>query len=159
MMNNKDSLDSKAPKIPPEVALHRYFIWANKMRTDFDVLLAKRKNIKVPESLTLIEDNMYMSYWYAGLYVVIEGWRKLKLEDTAIDNLLSREGYVELLRRYRNGVFHYQKDYFDSRFADVWSQNKDVVTWVRELNGQFGRYFLQWHAKYNQQNPRTDKVN
>ncbi len=159
MMNNKDSLDSKTPKIPPEVALHRYFIWANKMRTDFDVLLAKRKNIKVPESLILIEDNMYMSYWYAGLYVVIEGWRELKLEDTAIDNLLSREGYVELLRRYRNGVFHYQKDYFDSRFADVWSQNKDFVTWVRELNGQFGRYFLQWHAKYNQQNPRIDKAN
>jgi hypothetical protein len=159
MMNNKDSLDSKAPKIPHEVALHRYFIWANKMRTDFDVLLTKRKNKKVPESLTLIEDNMYMSYWYAGLYVVIEGWRELKLEDTAIDNLLSREDYVELLRRYRNGVFHYQKDYFDSRFAEVWFQKKDFVTWVRELNRQFGRYFLQWHARYNQQNPRTDKVN
>lgn len=157
-MNNKDSLNSKAPKIPPEVALHRYFIWANKMRTDFDFLLAKRRDIEAQESFALIEDNLYMSYWYAGLYVVIEGWRELKLQDTVIDDLLSRGDYVDLLRRYRNGVFHYQKDYFDSRFAEVWFQNKDFVTWVRELNRQFGRYFLQWHAKYNQQNPQTDKM-
>ena len=150
MINNKDSLDPKIQKIPPEVALHRYFIWANKMRTDFDALLAKRKNTQVPEDPTLIEDNLYMSYWYAGLYVVIEGWQELKLQDTVVDNLLSREDYVDLLRRYRNGVFHYQKDYFDSRFADVWFQDKEFVAWVRELNRQFGRYFLQWYAKYNQ---------
>ncbi len=159
MTNDNDSLDPKVQPIPAEVALHRYFIWANKMRTDFDVLLAKRKNTKVPESLILIEDNMYMSYWYAGLYVVIEGWQELKLQDTAIDTLLKREDYVDLLRRYRNGVFHYQKDYFDSRFADVWSQKQCFIAWVRELNRQFGRYFLQWHAKYTQQNPRIDKAN
>ena len=154
-----DTTDKETNSIPPVVALHRYFIWANKMRTDFDVLLAKRKNTKVQERIALIEDNMYMSYWYAGLYVVIEGWKELKLQDTVIDNLLNREDYVGLLKRYRNGVFHYQKDYFDSRFAEVWFQNKDFITWIRELNGQFGRYFLQWYAKYNQQNPRTDKVN
>jgi len=159
MANDNDSLDPKVQSIPAEAALHRYFIWANKMRTDFDVLLAKRKNTKVPESLILIEDNMYMSYWYAGLYVVIGGWQELKLQDTAIDTLLKREDYVDLLRRYRNGVFHYQKDYFDSRFADVWSQDQDFITWVRELNRQLGRYFLQWHAKYIQQNPRIDKAN
>lgn len=45
-------------------------------------------------SIALIEDNMYMSYWYAGLYVVIEGWQKLKLQDMAIDTLLKREDYV-----------------------------------------------------------------
>jgi len=148
MLNNKDLLDSKAQKIPPEAALHRYFIWANKMRTHFDELLAKWKNIKGRENIALIEDNMYMSYWYAGLYVVIEGWQGLKLQDTVIDNLLKREDYVDLLRKYRNGVFHYQKDYFDSRFAEVWFQKKEFVTWIRELNGQFGRYFLQWHANY-----------
>jgi len=155
MMNNKDSSDSKAKKIPLEVALHRYFIWANKMRTDFDVLLGKRKTTKVQESITLIEDNMYMSYWYAGLYVVIEGWQELKLEDTVINTLLQTKNYVDLLKRYRNGVFHYQKDYFNSRFADVWFQDKDFITWVRELNRQFGRYFLQWHKTYNKQNPPT----
>ena len=159
MANDNDSLDPKVQPIPAEVALHRYFIWANKMRTDFDVLLAKRKHTKVPESLILIEDNMYMSYWYAGLYVLIEGWQKLKLQNTAIDTLLKRKDYVDLLRKYRNGVFHYQEDYFDSRFADVWSQGQGFITWVRELNEQFGRYFLQWHAKYNQQNPRMDEAN
>jgi hypothetical protein len=30
----------------------------------------------------------YMSYWYAALYVIIEGWKKLDLRDEAIDRLL-----------------------------------------------------------------------
>lgn len=30
----------------------------------------------------------YMSYWYAGLFVVVEGWRDLGLQDAEIDGLL-----------------------------------------------------------------------
>lgn len=143
-------MSSNAPNIPVEVALHRYFIWANKMRTDFDNLLAEEKNTKSPEDKFLIEQNLniYMSYWYAGLYVVIEGWKALKLQDADISNLLKKEDYIDLLRKYRNGVFHYQQDYFSSKFTDVWSQKQDFITWIRELNSLFGRYFLQWHAKY-----------
>jgi hypothetical protein len=50
-----------------------------------------------------------MSYWYAALYVVIEGWRDLGLADATIDALLQSPN-VDLLKRYRNGVFHFQKD-------------------------------------------------
>jgi hypothetical protein len=46
------------------------------------------------------------------------------------------------LRRFRNGVCHYQKNYNDPRFLDLW-QAQGVVPWVKELNLEFGRYFLQ----------------
>ena len=82
-----------------------------------------------------------MSYWYGGLYVVIEGWRKLRLVDSVIDELLGSKN-VKLLKRYRNGVFHFQSKYSDSRFTDFMTVGENAVEWVRLLNKEFGRYFL-----------------
>lgn len=121
------------------VALHRYYIWANRMRTHFDEILSRGDDLS--EGKPQIETFLYMSYWYAGLYVVIEGWQKLNLLDALIDDLLKSRN-VELLRRYRNGVFHFQPRYDDKRFTDFMENGIDEVTWVRSLNQQFGRYFL-----------------
>ena len=95
------------PKDTEIITLHRYYIWGNKMRTDFDVILKLKK--RIPKKRYEIESFMYMSYWYGGLYVVIEGWKKLGLVDRKIGSLL-KSPYVGLLRRYRNGVFHFQKN-------------------------------------------------
>jgi hypothetical protein len=125
---------------PELVTLHRYFIWANRMRTHFDQIIAgERFSFEGTDQITSF---LYMSYWYGGLYVVIEGWEKLKLSDSVIDDLLKSQN-VELLRRYRNGVFHFQRNYYDQRFDDFVSQGSDIVDWVRSLNEQFGRYFLE----------------
>ena len=120
--------------------LHRYYIWANRMRTHFDGILSKGEFDRKAE----IESFLYMSYWYGGLYIVIEGWRELKLTDVAIEELLQSPN-VELLRRYRNGAFHFQKDYHDKRFTAFMEEGKDSVTWVRSLNSELGRYFLARH--------------
>jgi hypothetical protein len=131
----------QANTVTPELfTLHRYFIWANRMRTHFYDLLAKERD---PSTGTAqIESFLYMSYWYAGLYVVIEGWQELHLSDSVIDGLLQSPN-VKLLRRYRNGVFHFQSDYNDQRFEEFMTQGTDEVAWVRVLNEQFGRYFLE----------------
>ena len=83
---------------------------------------------------------IYMSFWYAALFVVIEGWRELGLTDTRIDILLQSPN-VELLRRYRNGAFHFQREYFDVRFMDF-VKEPDTVQWVRELNEKFWSLIL-----------------
>jgi hypothetical protein len=125
--------------------LHKYFVWANRMRTHFDeLLLKKEKDKKSSNDLFDVEVNLYMSYWYGGLYVVIEGWKELKLTDKKIDRLLNSPN-VKLLRRYRNGVFHFQKNYFDKRFVGFIRDGKDCVNWIRTLNKEFGRYFLAWY--------------
>ena len=122
------------------VALHRYYIWQNKMREHFEEVL-QTDNDRSWGSSGGIMSFLYMSYWYAGLFVVIEGWRALGLEDDEIDDLLASSN-VELLRRYRNGVFHYQRNYLDERFVGLIRDGEDVVEWVRALNSAFGRYFL-----------------
>lgn len=126
------------------ITLHRYFIWANKMRTDFDDIL-KRKD-SIPKKQYEIESFLYMSYWYGGLYVVIEGWKELGLADKKIDPMLEFPN-VELLRRYRNGVFHFQKEYNDERFMGFIRDGQDCVWWIRILNREFGRYFLEWYER------------
>lgn len=120
------------------LSLHRYFIWANRMRVHFDELLTSGTYVTEKGQ---IEGRLYLSYWYAGLYVVVEGWRELGLSDAAIDGLLSSPN-VELLRGYRNGTFHFQSNYNDRRFTEFIEQGTNIVEWVRELNGQFGRYLL-----------------
>jgi hypothetical protein len=89
--------------------------------------------------------SMFMSYWYGTLYVVIEGWRELRLSDARINELL-KSPKVKSLKLYRNGVYHFQRNYFDDRFAGF-MKSKDSVEWVRELHGEFGRFFLEDAAR------------
>jgi len=128
--------------------LHRYFIWGNAMRTHFDELLDIHSKNKIDQRRFDIESMMYMSIWYGILYVVIEGWRSLRLTDNKID-LLLKSPNVKLLKNYRNGVFHFQKKYWDKRFENFYRE-ASTVQWVRELNLEFGRYFLEhlgWFKK------------
>ncbi len=130
---------------PPEFAstfsLHRYFIWCDRMRVHLEAVLEKAEPTGNPG--LDIEHFMYMSYWYGGLYVVVEGWKELGLHDAEIDKLLDSPN-VDLLRRYRNGVFHFQKDYFDNRFYDFMTVGADTVKWIRSLRDEFSRWFLNW---------------
>ncbi|MFC1895503.1 hypothetical protein ACFL0Q_02420 [Thermodesulfobacteriota bacterium] len=132
-------------------SLHRYFVWANQMRVHFDDVLFESPNGGEPGHIGTF---LYMSYWYAGLYVVVEGWRELELSDAVLDGLLECPN-VDLLRRYRNGVFHYKREYFDKRFMEFMNAGEQIVTWCRELNSQFGRFFLQW---YQEQEKSTDAI-
>jgi len=120
------------------LTLHRYFISANRMKKHFEELTPTVSRDKLD---SFIEPMIYMSFWYAGLFVVIEGWRELGLPDARIDNLLQSPN-VDLLRRYRNGAFHFQREYFDARFLDF-VKEPGTVQWVRELNENFGRWFLE----------------
>jgi hypothetical protein len=131
------------------LSLHRYFLAANQQRTHFEELLTKHAEAHGEAPAYAgegwNESWLAMSYWYGGLYVLIEGWQELGLKDPQLDALLASPN-VGLLKRYRNGTFHYQRRYWDDRFVGLIRDGQDVVTWVRELNSQFGRFFLEWFA-------------
>lgn len=86
---------------------------------------------------------MYLSYWYAGLYVVCEGWQDLKLSDPEIDPLLASP-HLALLKRFRNGVYHFQPDYFDERLMNPFVLGKDFDVWIESLTHAFHRYLVAW---------------
>lgn len=126
------------------LSLHRYFIWADRMRVHCEeILRTKREEVLESGTQEQLEFSMYMSFWYGELYVVAEGWKELKLSDSKIDELLKNQENLNYLRRYRNGVFHFQKEYFDARFMDLISE-KSSPKWIRELQTEFSRYFLDY---------------
>ena len=137
--------------------LHRYFIWANRMRVHFFDLLPKIAGDSDPVSALMIEANMYMSLWYGELYVVVEGWKELALADLTVDGLLQSQN-VDLLRRYRNGAFHFQKEYFDERFIALIRDGKNVATWVHDLNRAFAAYFLNKFREWKEEAQSVDKL-
>jgi hypothetical protein len=138
--------------MPPVMSLHRYWIYSNRMREYFEsalttsqqdfTSLAKETNLaKATLAATTfsIGPGIFMSYWYGSLYVVIEGWRQLRLTDPKIDPLLLSPN-VRLLKKYRDGVFHFQRNYFDDRFIGF-VKSEDSVDWVRTIHSELGEYF------------------
>lgn len=123
--------------------LHKYYIWANRMKTHFDGLLLNI-NTELSDGKKALEIDMYMSLWYGLMYVVIEGWRQLKLKDTEINDLIKNKN-TELLQGYRNGVFHFHRINNDVKFERFF-QERTTVEWVRSLNQAFGRWFLNYYV-------------
>jgi hypothetical protein len=124
------------------MTLHRYYIWANKFRTRFYKTLEKHGTPQ-PNSLIWFADDtgLFLSYWYSALYVVVEGWQELGCEDPEVDALLASAN-VQHLRRYRNGVCHFQRTYLDNRFLELMT-SPDSVQWVQSLTYAFGSFFMK----------------
>lgn len=139
--------------------LHRYWIWANRLHQNFDAAL-ERFGVPKADGVGLVgwfanDPGLFMSYWYAALFVVVEGFKELNLRDAKLDALLQSPN-VEFLRRYRNGVDHFQEDYFDRRFTEIMGP-PESATWVRNLHSEFGRFFLEQFAGTGGSSGPTDQ--
>jgi hypothetical protein len=119
-------------------ALHTYHCCCKQMRNLYCGML--NRWLKSREEI--IELHAYLGYWYAGLYVVIEGWKELKLNDPEIDKLLDSR-YVDLLRKFRNGMFHFQETIEKLYPMD---ETQGTGKWAEDLTDAFDRYFSQTHC-------------
>lgn len=125
------------------ITLHKYFIWCDRMRVHFDLILNQNIDDEiVDKKIHEIDSMLYMSLWYGLLYVVIEGWEELKLDNQEINELLKSDN-TNLLKRYRNGVFHFQADYNNERFVNFFKEPK-TVAWAHKLNEEFSQFFLNY---------------
>jgi hypothetical protein len=124
-----------------EYALHRYFLWANRMR-------AHLLQSGVPPTETLARRAWlqrafpYAATWLGFLQVLTEGWAELRLDDATIDELM-RSPNVTLLRRFRNGAFHFQRTYYDARFLEFLRDPTEPLAWATTLHNAFGDWFLR----------------
>ncbi len=132
----------------------RYLYWANLSKERFDELL---ESYASPDEIPSGEYFAHSSQWFASLHIVIEGWCSLKLDDQAIGKLLSEfDALQDLLRRYRNGVFHFQPNLLDSRFTELAKSTYNWTLWIRLLHDEFVRYFSDWLAGLSS-NPEESK--
>ena len=140
MMSISEGLDLKL------VALHKHWITADSVqyhlrrsgRTDGEVFKG------VPDGVVELAQahSMFLalSVWYGLLYVVIEGYQELGLKDEQIDKLLADTERVSALRRFRNGVFHYQQDPVPEKVL-AFIAARDSEIWIRDVNASFKLFF------------------
>ena len=95
----------------------------------------------VTESLTFA----LSAHWLSSLYVVVEGWECASFSDDVIDELLSTyPDFVALLKRFRNGVFHYQTKTFDDRLTAFVQNGSETLLWAFALFYEFKRFYWQY---------------
>jgi hypothetical protein len=113
----------------------RYLYWSELMQREHDKFMTEKgANAKaISEWLGLC------SYWAASLYVVIEGWETAKFDDPIIDALLGVSNYKDVLRRLRNGTFHYQSAIVSQKVVNFF-QSPDVILWLHFLHEEFCRW-------------------
>lgn len=145
-----DNIIEKNKEIGKQIyTLHKYFIWSEKIREvlfshlSADTVILKG-NAKIIEVIKSNRMDCFYSYWISSLYVVIEGYKELNLSDKKIDKLLD-EKKVDLLRRFRNTNFHYQKEYFDKRHTALLMEGEKIAKWLIKLRDELSRYFLDWY--------------
>lgn len=120
----------------------RYLHWADLHRSNFDAWI--KADHDIADDCQGWEFIALMSAWYASLWVVLEGWNEVPLSDPSVDELLSvAPRYKELLRRYRNGVFHYQPRLAARRLFDFLDEGEETVYWTHLLHEEFCRFYWE----------------
>jgi hypothetical protein len=135
--------------------LLRYFLWADRMRIHFEDALNAAGGVpdvfeprSEDEALAAFNVLLYISMFYGTLYVVVEGWRDLGLSDPEVDELLNSSN-VGLLKRYRHGCFHFQRDYWDDRFMGLLREGEATAAWIQSLHGALDRFFEAWTKEHH----------
>jgi hypothetical protein len=74
----------------------------------------------------------------AGLYTVLEGWRRLGLTDPTVDRLLADVANLQKLLELRNGVFHFGA-INNPAILDVMGDTR-MLSWARDLHDAIGAF-------------------
>ncbi|WP_109506828.1 hypothetical protein [Nocardioides speluncae] len=139
MVNVRDPQDEHFLQV---MALHKYFLNADFLRDVFMRRINRDKSPSEIDPVTSMEDMIAMSLWYATVYVVIEGWREARLVDPELDDLLADEN-VDRLRRFRNQIFHYQREYDNPKLLEFMGTTdadaRAATDWIKRTHQALGR--------------------
>ncbi len=143
---------STAEKVVEQtIAFTQYLSWADLLNTLFETEMA---NEPTPTDAEAVRKHHWrwfglMCYWYASLHVVLEAWDELRFSDLVIDRLLAHpKDFRTLLRRYRNGVFHFQNSVLDLKIIDLLQHGAAHVFWVRALHDELVRFLAEYLARW-----------
>src|SRR3990172_13444272 len=143
--NSVNHLDNDQIKIA--VSLYRYVFWADTLRAQFEAIHARDRpelerrlqTNQITFEPKLLESEMYICLWFGVLYVVIEGWPKLRLNEPRITKLL-RNRFKDLLRNFRHATFH-PDDYDDARIQALVATGQESIDWARQVTLEFKSFF------------------
>jgi hypothetical protein len=122
-------------------ALHAYYVRASAIFEDFKRLRDQEKERNdAPDLLSAFEMLSRLSVFYGLLFAVIEGFQELQISDAKLDTLLAHPN-LDVLRRYRNAIFHFQADFYESMKVLEMLENDTSVAWIRSVWKELNRWF------------------
>lgn len=134
---------------PDVLTLYRYFAYATHMRSMFRRETDPEwfKMFTKDESGLLMffysPPGIYFLYSYAGIYLVIEGWRDLGLKDNKIEELIESP-FVDSLRLFRNATFHYQREFISWKHLQFFgTEEEQTEKWLNQVYKEFERFFAE----------------
>ena len=84
-----------------------------------------------------------MAHWLASLYVVVEGWQAIGRSDPTIYGLIEKyDDYYQLMRRFRNGVYHFQPKPMSEKLTDFLEEKSEGHAWAYALLFEFKRFLV-----------------
>lgn len=83
---------------------------------------------------------MYLDYWYAGIFAAVQGYEKLALTDLDVERLRPDPLHAKL-RAYRAGTYHFREKYFDDPIREF-LQSPNSASWLLKLHVALGRFLL-----------------
>jgi hypothetical protein len=120
----------------------RYLYWSDIHFRHFNAFMNTDHDVK--DDRQGWEFVALMSAWYSSLWVVVEGWTEVPLSDPFVDQLLDASPrYKDLLRRYRNGVYHYQPTFNERRLLDFLHEGEGTIYWTFFLHVEFCRFYWE----------------
>jgi hypothetical protein len=129
----------------PLLALYTHWVRADSIKERMRLEIPENGNT-LPQSMQELGQQMSkihaLEVLYGLIFVVIEGFRELNCKDERVEKLLTAEKYVDLLRRFRNGVFHYQKEPMDPRLVSFITR-EGSGEWIREMHAALGAFFMR----------------
>lgn len=116
----------------------RYVYWAEVEYQQYAAHTAAEDEPVLGQTIPLLVQ------WYAAMWVAIEGWQECRelLPDTVVEELLTDpafESNCALLRRCRNGVYHYQSDVLNHKLLGFVSKTELTFPWVFLVHDEFTR--------------------
>jgi hypothetical protein len=113
-----------------------YFVPCDLMHQNVNLLKGRAFADENPENADSQEVFIsFLLYWLGGLFVVIEGWKSLKITEPTIDKMIDE--HWDSLRQFRNAVFHFQPD--DRKHVQFFDLAK--FNWAEELHAALRAFF------------------
>jgi hypothetical protein len=136
-----DTFGHFSPEDPVARLIVQYFFPADFLHRDFHrvhrALAAQKRRTRWRSA----QETCYLRLWLAALYTVAEGYKALRLQNSEIDSLLTTS-YLDSLRLFRNGTFHYQRhpEKHVQFFSDGEASTNDRLDWAEKLHAAFDRF-------------------
>jgi len=128
-------------------SLYQKFVWADALRREYirtatrdaDFMRTGLDQAIIGSYEEAFEADMYLCLWFSTLYVVVEGWPRLRQKHESVTPLL-RSKQRDLLKDFRDATFH-PTHFQDERLDALLRRGKDSFDWVNSLTDAFQEFF------------------